>query len=288
MKNKFVVLSICLIAIGSIAIAMANQNSDIKTSNPSTANTPITKEHASNIAAKLLPIDEAKTDLLSDNQKSYWGFAYIEGINATFVDIDANTGQVIGYFNSSKTGNKISVTADKALIMTKTQLTEYGIDLNSLDVLQPSIQLLEYPHEKMYSIIWAQQKNGVPIYGSFVSARVNPDTGELISFVKEIADDMSIANIDTTPNINRDNAIKSASEFLNKSYGLPLDSKPLSSTIEIRKPNDWANTRDITPTGSYTLTWIVTFEDKTRDDGHLVQGWVDAHTGDIIGGESCK
>lgn len=173
--------------------------------------------------------------------------------------------------------------------MAKTQLMQYGINIDSLEVLQPEIELVEHPREKMYSLIWTQQKNGVPVYGKFVSVRIDADTGELISFVKKIDVDSSIAAIYTIPKINKDDAIKAGYEFLNKSYGLPLDSKLLSSPLEIRKPNDWASIRNTTPTGGYTLAWIETFEDKTRgDDGHIVQAWIDAHTGKVIGGDRCK
>ncbi len=69
MKNKFVVLSMCLIAIGSIVIAMASQNSGMEIPNSNIAKTAITKESASNVAAKFLPIDKTKVDLLSGDQK---------------------------------------------------------------------------------------------------------------------------------------------------------------------------------------------------------------------------
>ncbi|MBW6518396.1 MAG: PepSY domain-containing protein [ANME-2 cluster archaeon] len=288
MKNKFVIVSICLIVIGLIAIAMASQNSGMDGLNFNNVKNPITKEQASNIAAKSLPVDKSQINLRSDDTNIYWEFDYIDGKDVTIIDIDANAGQTIGYFNSSRAGNKTSITSNKALMMAKTQLVEYAIDIDSLEVLQASVELIEYPHEKMYAIVWTQQKNGVPVYGNFISVRIDANTGELISFVEKIADESSMAAIDTTPEIIREDAIKAANEFLNKSYGLPHDSKLMSSSLEIRKPNDWANTRNTNPTGSYTLAWIITFEDETRGDGAIVQAWMDGHTGEVIGGDRCK
>lgn len=304
MKVKSIILSvICLIAIGFVTLAIAeqgtlNQNTTDKVQNPpkkievidpAVAKPPISKEHAVAIASKFsIPLDNrTKISLLRDDitQKPVWEFTYLNDLEETSITIDADTGQVIAYFNFSKMSSGVPINSDDAPLKAKNQLKQFDIDINILDVSHPSTKTLDISNGKTYNIFWKQQKNGINVYKNFVAVGLNADTGNLVSFTKQLSD---VSSVSTIPKLTQDEAVRIAKDFLTRNYNLPDDSKLLGTNLEIRKPNDWAVNRDVTLKGDFTLTWVVEFQDKTKSDDSIVNIWLDAVTGEVIGGETCK
>ncbi|CAG0979223.1 hypothetical protein METP2_01864 [Methanosarcinales archaeon] len=304
MKVKYTIFSIiCLIAIGFVTLAIAeqgtlNQNMTDKVQNspkkievidPAVAKPLISKEHALAIASKfLIPLDNrTKISLLRDDtiQKPVWEFAYLNDLEEISITIDADTGQLIAYFNFSRMSSGVPINSDDAPLKAKSHFKQFDVDINTLDVSHPSIKTVEISNGKTYNIFWKQQKNGITVYKNFVAVGLNADTGNLISFTKQLSD---VSNVNTIPKLTQDEAVRIAKDFLARNYNMPADSKLLGSSLEIRKPNDWAINREVTLKGDFTLTWVVEFQDKTRSDDAIVNIWLDAVTGEVIGGETCK
>ncbi len=297
MRIKYILLSMmCLIALGSITFAIAGQGSfnqsstrGIEIIDPSMAKPVISKEQAATIASKFsIPFDErTKVTLLKDNAKQMlvWEFTYLNGMNETSMTINADTGQVIGYFNFSRISTGSAISTDEAVLKAKSYLPQFDVDINTIDASRPSIKIVEMPNGNIHNIIWDQQKDGVIVYDNFVAMGIDAHTGNLVSIVKKLSD---VSSVNTIPKITQDEAVSMAKSFLSSNYNLPDNSKLLRMNLEIRRPNDWATNRDTSLKGNFTLTWVVEFQDKTRSDDAIVRVWLDAVTGEVIGGETCK
>lgn len=297
MRIKYILLSMmCLIALGSITFAIAGQGSfnqsptkGIEITDPSMAKPVISKEQAATIASKFsIPFDErTKVTLLKDNAKQMlvWEFTYLNGMNETSMTINADTGQVIGYFNFSRISTGSAISTDEAVLKAKNHLQQFNVDINTIDASRPSIKIVEMPNGNIHNIIWDQQKDGIVVYDNFVAMGIDAHTGNLVSIVKKLSD---VSSVNTIPKITQDEAVSMAKSFLSSNYNLPDNSKLLRTNLEIRRPNDWATNRDTSLKGNFTLTWVVKFQDKTRLDDAIVRVWLDAVTGEVIGGETCK
>ncbi len=297
MRIKYILLSImCLITLGTVMFAMADQGNfnqsptkGLEIIDPSTAKPAISKEQAATIASKFyIPFDErTKITLLKDNTKQMlvWEFTYLNGLNETSMTINADTGQVIGYFNFSRISAGSAMNIDEAVLKAKTYLPQFDVDINTIDASHTSTKIVEMSNGNIHNVIWDQQKDGVIVYDNFVAMGIDAHTGNLVSIVKKLSD---VSSVSTTPTITQDEAVSIAKSFLARNYNLSDNSKLLRTNLEIRRPNDWATNRDTGLKGSFTLTWVVEFQDKTRTDDAIVRVWLDAITGGVIGGETCK
>ncbi len=297
MRIKYILLSMmCLITLGTVMFALADQGSLNQSStkgleifDPNIVKPVISKEQAATIASKFsIPLDErTKFTLLKDNTKQMlvWELTYLNSLNETSMTINADTGQVVGYFNFSRISAGSAISTDEAVLKAKSYLPQFDVDINAINTSHSSTKIVEMPNGNIQNVIWSQQKDGVIVYDNFVAMGIDAHTGDLVSIVKKLSD---VSSVNTIPEITEDKAISIAKNFLAINYNLPDNSKLLNADLEIRKPNDWAVNRDTRPKGSFTLTWVVGFQDKTRAEDAMVWIWLDAITGEVIGGDICK
>lgn len=299
MKKKYIILSlISMISIGFITLAIADQGSfnqntanagqnpinKIEIIDPIVAKPLISKEDAYVIATKFsVPLDNTtKVSLLRDNgaQRIFWEFKHLNNLE---INIDASTGQVIAYFNFSSMNNGMAINPDNVLLKAENYLKQFNVDISALDT-SPNIKTVNISNGNTYNLFWTQQKNGIPVYKNGVEVGINANTGNLVAFAEQLSD---VSNVNTIPKITQDEATSTAMSFLARNYNLSNDSQLLSTNLEIQKPNNWAINRDTTFKGNFTLAWAVEFLDNTKPSNHVVV-WLDASTGEIIGGVTSK
>lgn len=246
----------------------------IRALDPEIANPDITKEKASSIAARIIPVplEKARIALIKDahRYKTYWEFTYMENAEKRAVlEIDAATGEALAYFSYSKPGNRISITEKQSLENAKNSLINFGVNIDALELSQPGINLNELLGGKIYQIEWIQHSNGIPVFDGFIRASVDADTGVLISFVKQLHD---VSGIDITPEITQNDAITVVKDYVVKSDN-KAPSDVLSANLEIRPLFQEGIVKGI-------LTWKITLGE--RSGYNIVETQVDAKTGDII------
>ncbi len=248
---------------------------------PEVAKPAITKENASSIAARMIPmpVEKARIALVKDTHryKTYWEFAYVENAeNQAMLEIDATTGEVLAYFGPFKIGNKVSITEKQALEKAKESLFGFGINIDALELSQPDIKLNEQPKEKFYNIRWIQQKNGIPVYYGWITAGIDADTGGFISFVKQLND---VSGVDITPRITKNDVIATAKDFVAKNYDF-TSSEVVNAGLEIRPLFHDEGAKGI-------LTWKVTLGEQ-RLEYSLAEVWVDANNGNVVASDRTK
>ncbi len=248
---------------------------------PEVAKPAITKENASNIAARIIPmpVEKARIALIKDTYryKTFWEFIYVENAeNQALLEIDATTGEVLAYFGPFKTGKNVSITEKQALEKAKESLLSFGINIDALELSQPDIKLNEQPGGKNYDIRWIQQKNGIPVYYGWISAGIDAETGGFISFVKQLND---VSGVGTTPKIAKNDAIATAKDFVVKNFGF-TSADLVDAGLEIRPLFQDEGTKG-------TLTWKITLGEQ-RLEYNMAQIWVDANTGNVIASDRTK
>lgn len=253
----------------------------IQALDPEIANPAITKENASSIAAKIIPIpvEKASIALIKDahRYKIYWEFTYMENAEKhVILEIDAATGEALAYFSYNRPGNLVSITEKQALEKAKYSLMSFGVNTDALELSQPGIELNELLGGKLYQIEWVQHSNGIPVYDGFIRASVDADTGVLISFVKQLHD---VSGIGITPGITQNDAIAAVKDFVVNGYdNAPSD--VLSAGLEIRPLFQEGIAKG-------NLTWKITLGDK-RSGYNIVETWIDAASGNIISSDRIK
>jgi hypothetical protein len=85
-------------------------------------------------------------------------------------------------------------------------------------------------------------------------------------------------------------AIRAGREFLDGMNAKLITGKVLFAKLEETTPNFyWHDVYDLEKPirQESELCWVVRFEQASRP-GHLVEVWMNAHTGEVIGGRQCK
>lgn len=117
-------------------------------------------------------------------------------------------------------------------------------------------------------------ESGIRVLDGYVLVTIDPERCEPSGFALNIID---VKNVDTRPEISSNKAKLLAKEFIkSKGYGV---SSIITCELIIGRPNYyWEGPK---PLGEPTLMWRVKLKDAA---GCLIEVWVDAHTGSIIGG----
>ncbi len=249
---------------------------------PYAAKPAIPKENASSIASRIIqmPVEKARITLINDTRyisRIYWEFTYMEDDKKqAILEIDAATGEALAYFSYKKIGNQVSIPENQSPGKAKESLKNFGFDIDGLELSYPSITLNDVIGGKLYQIEWGQQSNGIPVFDGFIRAGVDADSGNLVSFVKQLHD---VSGTDAIPKITENDAIAAAKDFAGKAYDNPPPNVQ-SAVLEIRPLFQYES-----PKGA--LTWKVTTGDNWSEY-NVVDVWVDAISGNAVAIERIK
>ena len=131
----------------------------------------------------------------------------------------------------------------------------------------------------LYDVKWRQTYNGLPVLGGIVIVTINPEVERPVDIAVRL---YNVTGVDTLPRVPREEAVNKARDFLaSKGYNV---SGLVSVDLVVGRPNYFWDGPFKTK-GPATLMWLVEFKISYGLFETQVDVEVDAHTGQIIGGE---
>jgi hypothetical protein len=210
-----------------------------------------------------------------------WQFSVCTGEGDTILaGLDAETGELDFYYGKAdkKTGTEEEITADEAK-----QIAEDYIRTRKIggDLLFDGVEYRS-PHARdlagKYSVHFWRIIKGIPCLSDGVRVGVNPETGDVMSYLKTWTMPEEIA-VNATPAIQDDEAQQIVRDLMKENYS--TDITIVSSKLVWMDMND--------PTGAddahdIRLTWWIRFDDPYLQESGAEPGsaWVDAHSGEFL------
>lgn len=245
----------------------------------------ITREDALSSAEANIPdvtIEKVAGGLIQDRvYGKIWQFSVVTGDGDTILaGIDAGTGALDFYYGKAdkKTGKNEEITVDRAK-----QIAGDYIGTQDIrgDLLFDSVEY-RAPHvwdlAGKYSVHFWRIIEGVPCLSNGVRVGVNPETGEVMSYLKTWTMPEEIS-VNATPDIQDDGAQQIVRDLMKENYS--TDITIVSSKLvwmDLNDPSGADDPHDI------RLTWWIRFTDPYLQENEAEPGsaWVDAHSGAFL------
>lgn len=256
---------------------------------PSNYSTPISEEEASEIAEEAIdkPISRSeKSVFLIRNYKWNKTFWEISLKGPVMICVDAESGEVIRFVDCTNCegGKDMIRNIDRAVEIAKGHLLKFGFKIDDGNVSEPDVTIDEGFTGKEYSIYWEQELNGIRIENGYIIVNLDPSNGNLISFIRIWQD---VSHVNAIPEVGVEKAIEIARNKLMQ-CGVPENATVGDVNLEILRPNYfWNHDHPVGKLGNYTLAWTISFTYETEfNPSYKVWGWIDAHNGNLIGGDA--
>lgn len=223
---------------------------------------------------------------LQPGNRRVWQFEY-QGQGG--LDIDAQSEKVTFFFNKKRRKeladeppSATRLTKEVALEKSKNQARLLGIEIGDSS---GSAVLNERPGEAWgsWDFSWPREKNGYKFKTDRIVLAVDTLQGKILAYnFYWISDDPASTEASISQNDARDTAIKTASA---NGFGL----SPSAGHLLIINPNyKWTSNFVKMPPKETRLAWVFDFDNSKDNWTHEAEVWIDAATGEMLGGEQSK
>jgi len=207
--------------------------------------------------------------------KIYWEIKWYEK-NIVSFKIDADNGEIIGMDNFGCYEKDIkNVTANNAVEIALQKLEAF-IDIPE-NLGEASLEIKNITYGKIFSIIWKQEMEGIPVENGFLKVKMDP-AGNILSFRKI----WHSIDIIIAPTIKKEEAIdisKGISKELPEILQERIEkAKKIDARLVIKRPTNFLN-KSKPVYEDYSLLWCVVF---SNSEG-AVEIQIDAHSGEWVG-----
>jgi hypothetical protein len=233
-----------------------------------------------------VPSQEPSAKILQDTIEGrvYWSLAWASNGRVVVTSlVDADTGEVVFVRDFRYTAKADNIGDMKDVVaLAKEVLKRLGIREEFLS--EPFVRRYrghqdELHEDILYDVEWGQLYKGLPVLGGYVAVTINPELKRPVGFVVKLVD---VREVDVNPHISKDEAIKIAEEFLRSRGYRPL--KVTDVNLAIGRPNYyWEGTPKLM--GAPTLLWVMKFEVAMGSLTTQANVQVDAHSGEVVGGD---
>jgi hypothetical protein len=259
----------------------------IKAPPPNGTTTKVDLEKAVEMVKNIwdVPSQEPSAKILQDTIEGrvYWSLAWASNGRVVVTSlVDADTGEVVFVRDFRYTAKADNIGDMKDVVaLAKEVLKRLGIKEGFLS--EPFVRRYrehqgQLHEDILYDVEWRQLYKGLPVLGGYVTVTINPEFKRPVGFAVELVE---VREVDTSPHISKDEAIKIAEEFL-RSRGYNV-LEVINVDLAIGRPNYyWEGTPK--PMGTPTLLWVAEFKVAMGSLTTQVNVQVDAHSGEVVGG----
>lgn len=297
-KLLFTVFTLAVVVVGVLAINIIPLREDvspegypigIKELDPKTTAVEVSADQAIETVRRLWPVPhdaEVREMLLTDEMlgKTFWLLTWrVDDDIALAAQIDADSGEMFSLLDFRYDGKKDNLgNTTIAAEIGQEMLKKMGMPANKLS--EPTVTInkalgIGYPHRITYSVLWYQVHENLPVLDGYVLVNIDPETLKPVGFAKGL---INTEGIDTRPDVSMNKATNAAKGFIEaKGYEVK---EVIDVELVIGRPNYyWEGTpREL---GEPTLLWLVTIK---TDLGSSAEIWVDAYTGEVVGGDQTR
>lgn len=259
---------------------------------PKIANPKISLDQAIESVKKIwqVPQEGELRTYLSRNHKydiTIWDLVWEMDRNAIIMaEVNADTGEVLLILDFRREARKDNLKDKaKAVVIGLEMLKKIEIPIHEL--LKPEVSVNKLGEEITYQILWWQGEEGVSVLGGFVLVTIDPETLKPVGFTKRL---FNTEGINIKPSIPKEEAVIKAKEFIDYLNQLEKSKVTAGKVTEVKlaigRPTPYWK-EDQIRYGKLTLVWVVTLERLQPHPG-LIYIWVDAHTGEVVGGDQTR
>lgn len=196
------------------------------------------------------------------------------------VGVDPVTLEVVKLFSlcprNEDEATEVNISEDQAKSACMEYLRQKGVSVPASFELESS-RIVSVGPWKRWRFLWRHRENGVWIMPDFFMMEVNATKkANVLSFSKV----EHPVQVDLSPKLSAQDAVRHANEFMTETQELQL----VDSSLSVVYPNNLFRKQVWEWSENQALAWILKFE---REKKHVVDVWVDAVNGNILGGYLC-
>ncbi|MEW8576245.1 MAG: phage holin family protein [Candidatus Thiodiazotropha sp.] len=196
------------------------------------------------------------------------------------VGVDAVTLEAVKFFllcpRNEDEATEVSISEDQAKSACMEFLRLKGVSVPASFELKSS-RIVSLGPWKRWRFVWQHQENGVTIMPDFIMIEVNAtEKANVLSFSKV----EHPVQVDLSSSLSAQEALNRANEVIHETQDLQL----VDSSLSVVYPNKLFNRQVWEWSDNQALSWILRFE---REQKHVMDVWIDAANGNILGGYMC-
>jgi hypothetical protein len=206
---------------------------------------------------------------------------YKDGNNLLSALVDADTGRITSISDHRYYGTVNNIRSNVDLVnIANSALERMKVNADALPSPRVVAPVEGTAASNLYSVIWNQYYNGVPVRNGFVRVIVDSEYLKPIGFANGLR---NVGDIDVKPTVSEAQVVALAGEYLKAE--LPASRgysgfKAGNAVLYVARPNCDPNSGQLyVPAPGYCLTWWVNCVGKS---GHMVDVVVDAHSGLVV------